>query len=215
MAEYIPIMLECEDRPCLVVGGGMIAERKIKALLEARANVTVISPELTHELFVLYKEGRIQWKQRDFADGDTAGYWIVYATTNQEDLNRTIAEEAKKSAIPVNVASNAELGTFITPAVMKRGRLTIAVSTFGAGPTIARSISDTLAEQYGEEYELYLDFLYQMRSEIKKGVASLEQRGKLLRKLAQCHILEDIRQGTYTEWSQAEIQMWIMENKGE
>ena len=105
MAGYIPIMLECEDRRCLVVGGGMIAERKIMTLLEARANVTVISPELTHELYVLYKEGRIQWKQRDFDDGDTAGYWIVYATTNQEDLNRAIAEEAKKSAIPVNVAA--------------------------------------------------------------------------------------------------------------
>ena len=98
---------------------------------------------------------------------------------------------------------------------MKRGRLTIAVSTFGAGPTIAKSISNTLAEQYGEEYELYLDFLYQMRLEIKKGVASLEQRGNLLRKLVQCSILEDIRQGTYKEWSQAEIQIWIMENKGE
>ncbi|WP_438347129.1 precorrin-2 dehydrogenase/sirohydrochlorin ferrochelatase family protein [Paenibacillus sp. FA6] len=215
MAGYIPIMLECEDRPCLVVGGGMIAERKIKALLEARANVTVISPELTHGLFVLYKEGRIQWEQRGFVDGDTSGYWIVQATTNHESLNRTIAEEAKESSIPVNVASKAELGTFINPAVMKRGRLTIAVSTLGAGPGIAASISNTLAEQYGEEYEIYLDILYQIRSEIKKRVASLEQRGKLLRKLAQCHILEDIREGTYKEWSQAEIQTWIRENEEE
>jgi precorrin-2 dehydrogenase/sirohydrochlorin ferrochelatase len=213
MVKYIPIMLDCEDRPCLVVGGGMIAERKTKALLEVQAKVTVISPKLTHGLFVLYKSGHIRWEQRDFKDGDTSGYWIVHATTNQDVVNESIAEEAKGNAIPVNVASDAGAGSFINPAVMRRGRLTIAVSTLGAGPAVASSICNTLAEQYGEEYEIYIDFLYRMRTEIKKRVASSIQRGKLLRKLARYHILEDIQQGTFKEWSEEEIQIWIVEEE--
>jgi precorrin-2 dehydrogenase/sirohydrochlorin ferrochelatase len=215
MAKYIPIMLDCEDRPCLVVGGGMIAERKTKTLLEAQAKITVISPKLTHGLYDLYKSGHITWEQRVFTDGDTSGYWIVHATTDLDVVNEAIAEEAKGNAIPVNVASDAERGSFINPAVMKRGRLTIAVSTVGAGPALASSICNTLAEQYGEEYEIYVDFLYQMRTELKKRVPSTIQRGKLLRKLAGYYILEDIQKGTFKGWSEAEIQMWIVENKEE
>ncbi|MNP28071.1 Precorrin-2 dehydrogenase [compost metagenome] len=96
---------------------------------------------------------------------------------------------------------------------MKRGRLTIAVSTLGAGPIVATNICNFLAEQYDEDYELYLEFLYRMRTEIKKKVPSPEQRGKLLKKLSQYDILTDIHQGIYQEWSEAQIQRWITNNE--
>ncbi len=213
MAGYIPILLDCEDRPCLVVGGGTIAERKTQSLLEAKAKVTVVSPELTQGLFRLYETYRIEWEPRMFVGGDTEGYWIVHATTDQLTVNQQIAEEAKMNGIPVNVASHVESSTFINPAVMRRGRLTIAVSTEGAGPVVAKSICKTLDEEYGDEYEIYLDFLYLIRAEIKKRVNSPKQRHKLLKKITEYPILEDIRQGNFKAWSETEIQLWIVKNE--
>ena len=213
MASYIPILLDCEERPCLVVGGGMIAERKTRSLLEAKAMITIISPQLTQGLFMLYETNRIQWIPRAFDEGDTVGYWLVHTTTGHEALNLQIAEEAKLNGIPVNVASHGEMGTFINPAVMRRGRLTIAVSTDGAGPTVAKSLCKNLDEAYGDEYECYLDFLHLMRLEIKKRVESPEQRHKLYRSLAQQPILEDIRRGAFREWNNTEIEQWIVNHK--
>ncbi|OAB46678.1 precorrin-2 dehydrogenase/sirohydrochlorin ferrochelatase family protein [Paenibacillus glacialis] len=213
MAGYIPILLDCEDHPCLVVGGGMIAERKTQALLEAKAKVTVISPELTQGLFMLYVANRIVWEARVFAGGDTKRYWIVHAATDQAMVNQQIAEEAKMNGIPVNVASHVEESTFINPAVMRRGRLTIAVSTEGAGPVVASSICKLLNEQYGDEYEIYLEFLYMMRTEIKKRVDSPKRRHTLLRKLTEYPILEEIRHGIFKAWNETQIQRWIVKNE--
>lgn len=213
MASYIPILLDCEELPCLVVGGGMIAERKTRALLEVNAMITIISPQLTQGLFMLYETNRILWKPRVFDEGDTVGYWLVYAATDHEVVNLQVAEEAKSNGIPINVASHGDVSTFINPAVMRRGRLTIAVSTEGAGPTVAKSLCKHLDEEYGDEYEYYLDFLHLMRKEIKKRVESPEQRHKLYRTLASYPVLEGIRQGTFTEWSNTEIEQWIVNNK--
>ncbi|OAB48095.1 precorrin-2 dehydrogenase/sirohydrochlorin ferrochelatase family protein [Paenibacillus antarcticus] len=213
VAGYIPILLDCEGRPCLVIGGGMIAERKTQALLEAKAMVTVISPELSQGLFTLYETNRIMWERRVFAGGDTQGYWMVHATTDQEMVNQRIAEEANLKGILVNVASHTEASTFLNPAVMRRGRLTIAVSTEGAGPIVATNICKLLNEEYGDEYEIYLDFLYLMRAEIKKSVNSPKQRHKLLRKLTEYPILEEIRQGRFKAWSETQIHLWIAKNE--
>jgi len=213
VAGYIPILLDCEDQPCLVIGGGMIAERKTQALLEAKATVTVISPELTEGLFELYETNHIVWERRVFADGDTHGYWMIHATTDQVMVNRRIAEEAKMKGIPVNVASHVEASTFLNPAVMRRGRLTISVSTEGAAPVVATNICKLLNEEYGDEYEIYLDFLHRMRSEIKKSVNSPKQRHKLLRKLTEYPFLEEIRQGIFKEWNETQIHLWIVKNE--
>ncbi|MHA0857050.1 precorrin-2 dehydrogenase/sirohydrochlorin ferrochelatase family protein [Paenibacillus sp. CMAA1364] len=215
MSGFIHMLLACEDRKCLVVGGGTIAQRKARLLLDAQANVTIISPSLTQALLAWHQDGLIQWEQRDFVEGDTSGYWIVYAATNNEIINKNIADEAHQNDIPVNLVSDAEQGSFIHPAVVKRGRLTIAVSTLGASPGMATSISNTLAAQYGVEYEAYFDVIYRIRSAIKNSVVSLERRGRLLKRLAELHILDDIRQGTYIEWSKEEIQIWISQNEEE
>lgn len=162
---------------------------------------------------MLYEAKRIIWEPRGFVGGDTNGYWIVHATTDQAMVNQRIAEEAKGNGILVNVASHVEASSFINPAVMRRGRLTVAVSTEGAGPLVALNICKNFDENYGDEYEVYLDFLYLMRVEIRKRVNSPEQRQHLYRELTQGHFLEDIRQGIFKEWSGNEIQLWIEKHK--
>ncbi|ASA26477.1 siroheme synthase [Paenibacillus donghaensis] len=212
MSVYLPIMLDCRGRRCVVIGGGAVAERKVAGLLEAEAAVVVISPSLTEPLAELAAQGLLDYQQRRYAPGDAGGAYLLYAASDDIAVNEAAAAEAKHLGIPVNVASHAEAGSFITPGVIRRGRLTVAVSTSGAGPAAAKHIKETLEEVLGAELEPYLDWVHAMRMEIKRTVPSPEMRGRLLRKLASLDTLTQMRQETFTEWTPAAIASWIAEN---
>ncbi|MRN56215.1 bifunctional precorrin-2 dehydrogenase/sirohydrochlorin ferrochelatase [Paenibacillus sp. LC-T2] len=224
-------MLDCEGQRCVVIGGGIVAERKVLGLLETSAEVTVISPDLTPRLselaeklgtgysgendepIELTKQGRLTWLTRCYVPGDARGAFLVYAASNDRAVNEAVAHEARSLGIPVNVVSHAEAGSFITPGVLRRGRLTVAISTSGAGPSAAGQIKSLLEEVLGAEYELYLEFLHKMRTEIKLREAASEVRGRLLSKLGTLDVLNEIRQGTFTEWTPEFIDGWIAANR--
>lgn len=212
---YYPVMLDCSGRSCLVIGGGAIAERRVQALLEAGAIVTLISPEVTMELSCIIQSGKITWLQRSYKKGDVAGAFLIYAATSDQKLNKEIAEEAAEMGILVNVASRGEMGSFIQPSAFRRGHLVISVTTGGASPGLAAEICAQLEEMYGEEYEQYLDFLYEMRRQIKLHVKTPALRVKLIKRLSEMGILEEIRQGTYQAWSAEQITNWIAHNQEE
>lgn len=213
MADYLPVMLDVLEQRVIVIGGGTVAERKLGPLLEAGASVVVISPSLTERLHELADKGRLIWISRTYAPGDLEGAFLVYAASSDAAVNAAVAREAKALGLPVNVASHAEAGNFISPAILRRGRLTVAVSTSGAGPGAAAAIAQQLAEILGEEYEPYLDFLHALRKEIRHLEPSAEVRTRLLRKLASLDLLSEIRQGTFEEWSPQEVQEWIAANR--
>ncbi|WP_379130805.1 bifunctional precorrin-2 dehydrogenase/sirohydrochlorin ferrochelatase [Paenibacillus sp. sgz500958] len=215
MTVYLPIMLDCSGQRCLVVGGGNVAQRKIDGLLEAGAEVVVISPALNQTLAELAASKRVNWHCREFAPGDTRGAFLIYAASNHSEVNREVAAEALTLGIPVNVASHAEEGSFITPGVVRRGRLTVAVSASGAGPGAVMAIRDLLDETLGEEYAPYLDFLHRMRTEIKKRESSPEIRSRLLGSLTSLNVLKEIREGTFIEWSQESVDTWIAQHREE
>ncbi|WP_410514295.1 NAD(P)-dependent oxidoreductase [Paenibacillus sp. BR2-3] len=215
MTVYLPIMLDCHGQRCLVVGGGIIAQRKVEGLLEAGAAVTVVSPSLTSLLAELEKKDLLIWHNREFAPGDTRGAFLVYAASNDHAVNLEVAGEARSLGIPVNVASQAEAGNFITPGVLRRGRLTVAVSTSGAGPGVTAGIRDLLAETLGEEYGPYLEFLHFMRTEIKRRESSPEIRSRLLRKLGGLDVLNEMREGTFIEWDSESVDSWIAHHREE
>ncbi|WP_193373904.1 precorrin-2 dehydrogenase/sirohydrochlorin ferrochelatase family protein [Paenibacillus sabinae] len=215
MTVYLPVMLDVQGRRCIVVGGGKVAERKTMGLLEAGAAVTIISPALTPQLTELAEQGAIVWLNRSYAPGDARGAFLVYAATDDSGVNGEVAREAESLGVPVNVGSDAEAGSFITPGVLRRGRLTVAVSTSGAGPGTAAKLTKLLEETFGEEYEAYLDFLYRMRQEIKRREASPEARKLLLRTLGRLHVLDEIRRGTFTEWDSEQIEAWIAQHREE
>ncbi|ULO10241.1 bifunctional precorrin-2 dehydrogenase/sirohydrochlorin ferrochelatase [Paenibacillus sp. 19GGS1-52] len=230
---YLPIMLDCAAQRCVVIGGGTVAERKVLGLLEAAAAVIVISPDLTprltelatkhgtaelaerRETAELVGQGRLTWLARCYASGDIRGAFLVYAASNDRVVNEAVASEARSLGIPVNVVSHAEAGSFISPGVLRRGRLTVAVSTSGAGPVAAGQIKGLLEEVLGAEYEPYLEFLHMMRTEIKMREAASEVRGRLLRKLGMLDVLNEIRQRTFIEWTPEFIDGWIAANREE
>lgn len=210
---YLPVMLDCRGRRCLVVGGGPVAQRRISGLLEAGAAVELISPGTTPELERQAAAGSLKWRRREYAPGDCAGAWLVYAATNQAAVNEAVAAEATALGVPVNVASRGEAGTFLTPSVIRRGLLTVAVSASGAGPGAAAQVKELLEETLGGEYGPYLEFLQAMRAKVKRLVPLPGQRAELLRELGGLDVLEQIRAGTFIPWSEEEMELWITERK--
>lgn len=214
--DYVPVLLNCRGRSCLIIGGGKVAERKALTLLNAGASVHIVSPVLRSKtLERLAHEKVLQWTERKYRPDDLDGAFLVHAATDDTTLNLKIAEDANSLGVLANVASNGGAGTFINPTVMRRGRLTLAVSTSGAGPMVSQDIRERLEEQFGPEYEDYLDFLYEMRSRIREEVESDDVRQRLLRKVYHMDVLGEIRRGGYVPWDSDKIKLWIENNQEE
>jgi len=175
-----PIMLNIEDKAVVVVGGGLIAYRKIDGLLQAGAYVTVISPVIHSEIEQLFVENKIAWKNKLFEPDDLDSALIVIAATNNEMVNTFVASSAGKYQL-VNIVDNPELSTFHVPAKLTRGDLTISVATGGASPTLSKSIRDELAVIYEDSYGDYLKFLTLSREKVKHSMLDQTIKTKLLK----------------------------------
>ncbi|WP_342552532.1 bifunctional precorrin-2 dehydrogenase/sirohydrochlorin ferrochelatase [Paenibacillus sp. FSL R7-0652] len=215
MEHYTPIYVNTSGRSVFVVGGGRVAERKVKGLLQTEARITVVSPQLTPALEQLHQESRFDWIARSYRNGDLWGAFLVYAATDQQQVNTAVVHEAEAASILVNDAMSSGSSSFITPSVVRRGRLSIAISTAGAGPAAAAEIRAMLEQQFGDEYETYLDFLHQMRMEIKSRGLPPAVRTRLLRRLTEMNLLEMIRTGRFQWWTEEEIGNWISRNQEE
>ncbi|KAF0993884.1 bifunctional precorrin-2 dehydrogenase/sirohydrochlorin ferrochelatase [Geobacillus sp. TFV-3] len=177
-----PVILHLRGRRVVVVGGGKVAARKIHGLLEAGAEIVMIAPEAEPELQALAAGGMIVWKKKRFDPDDLAGAFLVIAATNDRKVNEAVAQAAPGQL--VNVVDDPERCDFHVPAVVRRGALTIAVSTGGASPALARRIRRELEEKYGEEYGPYLEFLQRARGIVLREVEDAEGRKRLFQALA-------------------------------
>ncbi|WP_102691859.1 NAD(P)-binding protein [Rummeliibacillus pycnus] len=188
MANYYPMMLNIEGRAALVVGGGAVATRKVTSLLKAQAQVTVISPELSPELKQLAEEDTIQWKKKCFTPDDLNDAFLIIAATNSSKTNEQVAQYASKQQL-CNIVDCEELSQFIVPSVVQRGPLTIAVSTSGANPKLAKEIKKELEAQYDDSYEDYIEFLQKARRQIIDEVKDSKQKSYLLQELLDSQFL--------------------------
>ncbi|SMO33565.1 precorrin-2 dehydrogenase/sirohydrochlorin ferrochelatase family protein [Melghirimyces algeriensis] len=179
---HVPVMINLKDKPAIVIGAGDVAFRKVQWLLEAGANVTVIAPEGKEELQALEDEGRIGWKKKCFDPDDIWEAWMIIAATDSAKINREVAEAAGFHQL-VNIVDQSDLGNLCFPAKLNRGRLTLAVSTGGASPHLAGKIRDELAEQFDENWEKQLEWLYKKRKEIKDLEVNEEKRKEALKHL--------------------------------
>ncbi len=134
MSKYVPIFLSLQGKDCLVVGGGKVAERKVKNIIDAGAIITVISPEITDGLKKLHDSSRLRWEKRNFKKSDLKGFFMVFAATDDERLNMAIAEICNEKNILVNVAKPGKKGNFIVPSSVRKKELIFAFSTSGTAP---------------------------------------------------------------------------------
>jgi precorrin-2 dehydrogenase / sirohydrochlorin ferrochelatase len=174
-----PIMLRLEGKKVVVIGGGRVAERKVTGLLGTGSLITVISPQATEELKGLAGSGLIEWIEKPFSKEDIEGASLIFAATNDNVLNQSIKMAASAQQL-VTIADDPEGSDFHVPSHIQRGRLSIAVSTGGASPTLARKIREQLEHQFDEHFEEYLEFLFSARQRILKEVKDPSRKGKLL-----------------------------------
>jgi len=191
---YYPIFLDLQTRPCLVIGGGTVAERKVESLLQAQAQVTVISPTCTSRLQAWAANGTITLHQRPYGSGDLRDFSVVFAATNDETVHKQIAVEAQKAGVLLNVVDRPALCSFIVPAIVSRGDLTLAISTGGASPALAKKIRETLEQHFGLEYDLALRLLARVRERGARTGLSSEERQRLFTALADSPLLDYLRE---------------------
>ena len=166
-----PIFLNLDGKRCVIVGGGAVANRKARKLLQARAEVVAISPEVKPELESVATEVR----RRPYREGDLEGASLVFAATNRREVNAAVTREARGRGIPVNVADEPSEGDFALPSVLRRGQLQVAVSTGGASPTLARRVRYELESAFGSEWAGVVEALGKARRDGRRAEEELEE----------------------------------------
>ncbi|MBI2857699.1 MAG: bifunctional precorrin-2 dehydrogenase/sirohydrochlorin ferrochelatase [Chloroflexi bacterium] len=167
MTKYYPIFMDIRHKQCVVVGGGEVAERKTGLLLKCGAKVRIISPVLTPKLESLKESGAIEVEPREYRQGDIGGASLVIAATDCDRLNASVSEDANRLHIPVNVVDDPAKSSFIVPATFDRGDITIAVSTGGASPALAKKIRLKLEADLPPEMSQLVDLVGEVRRELK------------------------------------------------
>ena len=168
MPAHYPVYLNLTGKKCLVFGGGPIAEDKIAKLQSTGAQVTIVSPTVTPNLQAWAHRGDFQWQPREYQAGDMEGAFLSIAATNDRQVNHEIFQEAERLGVLINVVDDPEQGTFIAPAVVRRGQVTLAISTGGASPALARKLREALTEDAVLEWADLARVLSLARKIVKK-----------------------------------------------
>ena len=184
-----PAFLKLRGRWCVVVGGGKVAEGKIASLLDAEAQIVVVAPEATDAIAEWAREGRIQWHAKLFERDDLTGAFLAVAATSAPGVNHEVFLAAEVHGILCNAVDDPDRCNFYYPAVVRRGALQIAISTAGLSPALSQRLRRELEEQFGPEYELWIEWLGAMRSALRAGGSSASTR-LLLHALASREMFE-------------------------
>ncbi|WP_274570752.1 siroheme synthase CysG [Neisseria leonii] len=173
---YFPLFADLRGEPVLVVGGGTVAERKIAPLLEAGASVRVVARKLNSQVRAWADEGRLNWVANEFADGMVHDVLLVIAATDDETLNRHVSQAAKAAKRLVNVVDRQELCTFITPAVIDRSPLQIAVSSNGTSPVLSRRVRQAVEKCVPFSFGTMAQLAAEARDDVKAALPDLARR---------------------------------------
>ena len=196
---YLPIFLKLKGRPCLVVGGGKVAVRKVLLLRRAGADVSVVAPSLCEGMAALHSEGSIIHLHREFQNEDINGKVVVIAATDDEEVNRRVSVEANRQRIPVNVVDSPNLCSFIMPSIIDRSPVQVAVSTGGASPVLARLLRSRLESFIPSAYGRLATLVEEFRQKVKDRFANAEQRRYFWENVLQGRVAELLFAGRETE----------------
>jgi precorrin-2 dehydrogenase/sirohydrochlorin ferrochelatase len=196
---YYPAFLDLNGKSCVVIGGGAVAERKVRGLIKACAAVTVVSPVLTTGLKALASKKAIAHKKRRYRDGDLSGASLVVSATGSREVNRKVVLDARRAGVLLNSVDDPPNCSFIVPSVVERGGLVIAVSTTGAAPALSRRLRVELEETYGPEYGCMVEIMGAVRRKLLKMEMSRVNKEKVLSRLASSDLAMLIRKGARPE----------------
>ena len=181
--QMFPLFLKLENRRCLVVGAGSVAESKIAGLVDTGADVRVVAQEATPRVRAWARSRKIAWQQRVFRPADLRGMFLVVAATPSTALHEKIFRAAQRLGVLCNIVDVPRLCDFYYPAVVRRGALQIAVSTAGQSPALAQRLRKELEDLFGPEYEEWLASVGKAREKVHAKKLKAEERNQLLLEL--------------------------------
>jgi precorrin-2 dehydrogenase/sirohydrochlorin ferrochelatase len=191
-----PIFLNLKNKKCTVIGGGKVAERKVLSLLVSGADITVISPTLTAKLSLLVSSNKINHTARNYKSGDLDSAFMAFGATNDTNANSLIHKDASSGNILINIVDEPEKCSFFVPSAINRGKLTIAISTEGESPALAKHIRKKLEKQIGPEYGPFLEIVADFRKIAKeKYSGSPAKMEKVYKQLFESDALSLISKG--------------------
>ncbi len=208
--KYYPIYLDISNKRCTVVGGGEVAERKVNRLLDAGASIVVVGMKLTPRLAALRDEGRIEHTAMSYRSNFLTGSFLVIGATDSDSVNQEIYRDAKEKGILVNIVDDPAHCDFILPSLFERGDLTIAVSTGGKSPALARKLRMELEKSYGPEYDVLIRIMGILREKVIAWGDSPEANRQIFDAVIESDILDLIRK---KDW--AGVKKLIWERTGE
>ncbi|MBI5233001.1 MAG: bifunctional precorrin-2 dehydrogenase/sirohydrochlorin ferrochelatase [Deltaproteobacteria bacterium] len=207
---YYPVFFDISKTPCVVIGGGCVAERKILNLVSAGALVTVISPRVTDTIKKLVEKGSVRYIPRVYRKGDLKGFFLVISASNSKKTNTAVSSEAGKTGVLVNIVDLPELCDFIVPSLITRGSLQIAISSSGQSPMLSKTIRKTIESVIGREYETLLEILGRIRKKLLKEGLGYDRKYKIYERLINPLLLDHIRHG-----NRVKIDSFLKEIAGE
>lgn len=179
-----PVFLKIARRRCLVVGGGKTAEKRIPSLLACDGSVRVVAPMATPQIQAWMRAGKLLWEKRTFEPHDLEGAFLVVIATSSKAVNHVVFEYAQQQGILCNAVRDRAHCNFYCPAVVRRGPLQIAISTSGYSGSLAHRLRSELEEEFGPEWEHWLQWLADARSSLYDDPLSPRERRTMLHKLA-------------------------------
>jgi precorrin-2 dehydrogenase / sirohydrochlorin ferrochelatase len=205
---YFPLLMNIDYKKVVIVGGGHVARQKVEALLPTKALVTVISPAVTEKLQHYINEGLVTWKEKAFVPADLDDAALIFAVTNDEQVNNAVEEAAQHWQLLSRADAKGRVD-FINPAVVRRGDFVLTVSTSGASPGLTRQVKTDLEEQFGVQYAQYVSFLKEARQQILQ-VFTGDVKKQLLAELLDPQLLNWMEQG-----EKQKCEAWLQQRIGE
>ncbi|MGL6429600.1 MULTISPECIES: siroheme synthase CysG [Aeromonas] len=181
--DYLPIFCRLDNKPVLLVGGGEVAERKARLLLDAGAQLTVVAPDLDPELAELAANGSIEWLAGEFAPQQLTGKWLVVAATDRREVNALVYQSANQARIFANVVDDPKRSSFIMPSIIDRSPLMVAISSGGKAPVLARLLREKLEALLPQHLGAVAAFAGSLRERVKARFATMGERRRFWERL--------------------------------
>jgi len=196
---YYPVNLDLEGRRCLVVGGGVVAERKVRTLLSFGADILVVSPKLTPRLAGLVKAKKVAYTKRGYQKNDLKGMFVAIAATDVMAVNTLVARHAEARNMLVNVVDVPKLCNFIVPSVIRKGPLTISISTGGQSPMFAQMWRRKCEKCLTPAHQKLLTLLGGVRKEVRERHVTMAKCKVVYRKILQSPVLKLLQENKTAE----------------
>lgn len=197
--QYFPVFLDANYINAVVIGGGDVAARKIELLLKTTNKITIISPAAASSVERLISEYKLAYLEREYSTGDLVGFNLAIAATDVVEINRNVASEGKALNILMNVVDEPDLCTYITPAIIDRDPMIVAMSSSGKSPVLIRMLREQIEKLMPEHYGRLADFSFKFRDHVKARIDSIKNRRHFWETILRGSIGEAVLRGETTE----------------